>query len=88
MDQDDHVCLCFRVSKRKLLQHIRINQPRVASQMSECSGAGTGCGWCVPFLKKLFEQNGADLPSAQEYAASRERYRSTGERPSESVEIR
>jgi NAD(P)H-nitrite reductase large subunit len=24
--------------------------------MSECFGAGTGCGWCRPYLKKIFEQ--------------------------------
>lgn len=81
MDLDDNVCVCFRVSKRKLLQHLRVHQPRVASQLSDCGGAGTGCGWCVPFLKKLFEQNHADLPAAAEYAAAREAYRLTGERP-------
>ena len=81
MDLDDEVCLCFRVSKRKLLQHLRVVQPVVASQLSECGGAGTGCGWCVPFLKKLFEQNAESLPTAAEYAASRDKYRATGERP-------
>lgn len=81
MDLDDEVCLCFRVSKRKLLQHIRVNQPKVASQLSECGGAGTGCGWCVPFLRRIFEQNGEGLPTACDYAAARQRYRATGERP-------
>ena len=28
----------------------------MASQLSECSGAGTGCGWCIPFLKQLHRQ--------------------------------
>ena len=81
MDLDDNVCLCFRVTQRKLLQHLRVAQPRVASQLSECGGAGTGCGWCVPFLQKLFEQNADNLPSAAEYAALRETYRATGVRP-------
>lgn len=80
MDLDDEVCLCFRVTKRKLLQHIRVNEPKVASRLSECGGAGTGCGWCVPFLKRLFEQNGEGLPAASDYAAARLRYRETGER--------
>src|SRR5207249_4010968 len=35
MDLDDNVCLCFRVTQRKLLQHLRVAQPRVASQLSE-----------------------------------------------------
>ena len=80
MDLDDHVCLCFRVSKRKLLQYIAVQQPRVASQLSECGGAGTGCGWCVPYLRRLFEQNSESLQSAAEYAKSREAYRETGKR--------
>lgn len=23
--------------------------------MSDCYGAGTGCGWCIPFLERIFE---------------------------------
>ena len=56
MDLDDRVCLCFRVSKRKLVNFLRRELPRVPSQLSECGGAGTGCGWCIPFLKQLFRQ--------------------------------
>jgi NAD(P)H-nitrite reductase large subunit len=76
MDLDDHVCLCFRVSKRKLVNHLRLHRPRVASQLSECGGAGTGCGWCVPILKKLFEQGpdaAAEL-SPEAHAAGRAEY--------------
>ena len=56
MDLDDKVCLCFRISKRKLVNYLRRELPRVPSQLSECGGAGTGCGWCIPFLKQLFRQ--------------------------------
>jgi NAD(P)H-nitrite reductase large subunit len=35
---------------------IRLNKPKVPSQLSECGGAGTGCGWCIPFLKQLHQQ--------------------------------
>jgi NAD(P)H-nitrite reductase large subunit len=58
MDLDAKVCYCFHVTQRKLRNFIRIEKPRVASQLSECGGAGTGCGWCIPFLKQLFEQAG------------------------------
>ena len=51
----DELCYCFHVSQRKVVNYIRIHQPRVPSQISECGGAGTGCGWCVPFLRKLFD---------------------------------
>jgi len=76
MDLDDDVCLCFRVSKRKLLNYARLHRPRVASQLSQCGGAGTGCGWCVPILKKLFEQGQAAAAevSAEEYARQRAEY--------------
>ena len=55
MKLDDEVCLCFHVTRRKVTQFIRVNRPEVASQLSECFGAGTGCGWCRPFLEKIFE---------------------------------
>lgn len=81
MDLDDEVCLCFRVSRRKLLAYLRIERPAVASQLSQCGGAGTGCGWCVPYLRKLFAQETEELDrlSAEEYAAGRGRYRSEKE---------
>jgi NAD(P)H-nitrite reductase large subunit len=56
MDLDDQVCLCFHVTRRKLVNFVRIHKPKVASQLSQCGGAGTGCGWCVPFLKQIFRQ--------------------------------
>ena len=56
MDLDAKVCYCFHVSRRKLLNFIRRERPKVPSQLSQCGGAGTGCGWCVPFLKQLFSQ--------------------------------
>jgi NAD(P)H-nitrite reductase large subunit len=56
MDLDAKVCYCFHVTRRKLLSFIRLERPRVPSQLSQCAGAGTGCGWCVPFLRQLHEQ--------------------------------
>jgi len=50
---DDDVCYCFHVSLRKLVNFARRERPERASRMSECLGAGTGCGWCIPFLKRL-----------------------------------
>jgi NAD(P)H-nitrite reductase large subunit len=56
MDVDAKVCYCFHVTRRKLLRFIRLERPKVPSQLSECGGAGTGCGWCVPFLRQMHEQ--------------------------------
>jgi bacterioferritin-associated ferredoxin len=85
MHDDDHVCLCYHVSLRKLRAFIKREKPPVASQLSECLGAGTGCGWCVPFLEDLHRQwkNGdePDLPvSPRQYASARETYRESGRR--------
>ena len=86
MDPDRHVCLCFRVSQRKLVNFMRREKPAVPSRLSECLGAGTGCHWCVPTLEKLWKQWKADEEpdvdvSPEVYAAQRKHYHRTGERP-------
>lgn len=80
MHPDDHVCLCHRVSLHKIRGFLERERPAVASQLSECLQAGTGCGWCVPFLTQLHRQASAgelpDLPeSPAAYAARRAEYR-------------
>jgi NAD(P)H-nitrite reductase large subunit len=80
MEPDDELCLCFHVTQRKVLNYIRVEKPRRVAQLSDCYGAGTGCGWCRPFLKRLFDQAAqagqidAELPTATEYARLRSRY--------------
>jgi bacterioferritin-associated ferredoxin len=80
MELDDELCLCFHVTKRKVINFLRVERPQRESQMSECHGAGTGCGWCRPFLKKLFEAaqstgaSAAELPAANDYARGRTSY--------------
>lgn len=85
MELDDAVCLCFRVSKRKLLNFAARTSPKVASQLSQCGGAGTGCGWCVPYLRLLFRQHveakaaeSQETLTAAEYAAARAAYVKSG----------
>ena len=79
MELDDQVCYCFHVSKRKILNFIRLHRPRRASQVSECGGAGTGCGWCISYLKRYFEESQsaatqADDMTPEEYARMRADY--------------
>ena len=80
MQPDDEICYCFHVSKRKVLNFIRVHRPRRASQVSECGGAGTGCGWCRPFLEKYFRESveqGVTTPddlTPQTYAELRAKY--------------
>ncbi len=56
MSKDSDVCLCFHVSYRKIVNYVKVEKPKRASQISQCGGAGTGCGWCRPFLQRIFEQ--------------------------------
>ncbi len=88
MDPEDNVCLCFRVSLQKIRTYLEVEKPGVASLLSECFGAGTGCQWCVPFLKHLHAQHTrGETPdlrvSPQRYAESRAQYKQSGERDSE-----
>lgn len=57
MELDAKVCYCFHVSRRKLVNFVRREKPKVPSQLSLCGGAGTGCGWCIPFLKQIYQQS-------------------------------
>jgi len=83
MELNDELCLCFHVTKRKVVNYLKVNRVRRASQLSECYGAGTGCGWCRPFLIRLFEaqqaQEGDDLPTADQYAQKRADYVRSGQ---------
>lgn len=87
---DDDVCLCFHVSLRKIQNYLAREDPPVASLISECLSAGTGCGWCVPFLKHLHACHKAGKPvdlrvSPEEYARTRLVYRETKTRDEDVV---
>ena len=80
MDRHDDICVCFHVSLQKIEKFVRLESPKYASQISECYGAGTGCGWCIPFLEKIFEdfQTGQEIDlkmTRDEYVARRKNYR-------------
>ena len=80
MQLDDELCLCFHVTKRKVINYLRVERPRALSQLSECHGAGTGCGWCRGYLKRLFDETIAGQavsepdPTPAEYARGRGGY--------------
>jgi bacterioferritin-associated ferredoxin len=86
MDLDDELCLCFHVTKRKVINYLRVEKPRRAGELSHCFGAATGCGWCRPFLERLFQRHqrgelvpGSDpgegeFPTAERYADARAIY--------------
>lgn len=86
MNLDDELCLCFHVSKRKVVNFVRVTKPRRPSQLAECYGAGTGCGWCRPFLERIFREGqqepesgpAVDELSAEEYRRQRSAYVKSG----------
>ena len=76
MKPDDELCLCFHVTRRKVENFLRVERPAAPSQLAECGGAGTGCGWCRPLLRKLFDAHRAraeatELPDAERHASGR-----------------
>jgi len=80
MNPDDEICYCYHVSQRKLLNFARRTKPQRPSQMTECLGAGTGCGWCIPFLTKIAENPerfAIEGISPEEYAEQRKTYINT-----------
>ena len=85
MQLDDTICYCFHVTKRKIVNHLRVHKPRRASELSQCGGAGTGCGWCVSYLKRYFAEYetagrvGQDELTPEEYAKQRAGYIRAGQ---------
>lgn len=89
MEPDDELCLCFHITWRKVLNYMRVHRVRLPSQLSECGGAGTGCGWCRRQLERLTAlaaespPSAADIdawiaentPNKRQYAEGRQAYR-------------
>ena len=77
MNPDDDICYCYGVSARKLVNFARRRRPERSSLMSECLGAGTGCGWCIPYLMKIAEDPDGfkvEEMTAEAYAEARQAY--------------
>jgi bacterioferritin-associated ferredoxin len=81
LQPDDKICYCYGVSLRKLVNFSRRTNPVRPSRMTECLGAGTGCGWCIPFLVKIAANPDAfalEELSPEEYAERRKGYIKSG----------
>lgn len=76
------------------MNYIRIHKVRLPSQLSECQGAGTGCGWCRIFMQQLVDRIDTSsgppedleqwleqqMPAAQAYARRRADYIARGKK--------
>jgi bacterioferritin-associated ferredoxin len=92
LQPDDEICLCFHVTWRKAINFARVHRVKQASQMSECFGAGTGCGWCRKQLTRIVEEMkiaapqpneieawlAARSPRREQYARGRDKYIAEG----------
>ncbi len=84
MELDDELCLCFHVTKRKVLAFLRVNKPQRASQMSECFGAGHRLRLVPPLLEETVRsqppRSGSCDRAARrsQYAAGRTTYVKAG----------
>ena len=91
---DAEVCVCFHVRRRKIEAFCRRERPKVISLVSECLSAGTGCGWCIPFLRAIHAEVLAggprfEMPAREEYLAKRKEYhREKGVRGREEGDVR
>jgi bacterioferritin-associated ferredoxin len=97
MKADDELCFCFHVTWRKVINYIRQHRIQHASQVAECYGAGTGCGWCRRQITRMLDEvrsrppGDTDLdvwlsertPTSQAHAAGRQEYLQEREPPSE-----
>ena len=78
---DDEICYCYHVPLRKLVNYAQRVRPQRPSQMTECLGAGTGCGWCIPFLIRIAgdpDACGLGELTPEQYAERRSTYRASG----------
>lgn len=80
MQLDDKICYCYGVSLRKLINFSRRVRPDRPSLMTGCLNAGTGCGWCVPFLIKIAQDpDSVQITlSPDDYAEKRKEYNTGG----------
>ena len=77
--EEPELCICFHVPERKIRNYCRKQRPAVPSLISECYSAGTGCGWCVPFLKAIHAEivrggPAAEIPGQEAYRSMRKDY--------------
>ena len=59
-DAGPTVCSCFGVGRNTICRAIREQDLKTAAQVTACVKAGGNCGSCVPELKKLLSEAGAE----------------------------
>ncbi|HEU4674548.1 MAG TPA: nitrite reductase large subunit NirB [Motilibacteraceae bacterium] len=73
LPDDAQVCSCRAVTKGEVVQAVRAGRCSDVASVKACTGAGTGCGSCVPMLKSLLAEAGvtADPALCEHFAMTR-----------------
>jgi len=61
---DAQVCSCHAVTKQDIADVIHSGECADVPSIKACTKAGTGCGSCVPMLKKILEECGVEQSRA------------------------
>ncbi|WP_112271097.1 nitrite reductase large subunit NirB [Lentzea terrae] len=64
MPADAQVCSCHAVTKQTITDAIQSGVACDVAELKACTKAGTGCGSCVPMLKKLLTDCGVEQSKA------------------------
>ncbi len=64
LPDDAQVCSCLAVTKGRLCHAIAEHGISDVAGLKACTGAGTGCGSCVPMLKQLLVDSGVEVSRA------------------------
>ena len=64
MPADAQVCSCHAVTKQTITDAIQSGVACDVAELKACTKAGTGCGSCVPMLKKLLTECGVEQSKA------------------------
>ncbi|MGN6246173.1 MAG: nitrite reductase large subunit NirB [Motilibacteraceae bacterium] len=73
LPDDAQVCSCRGVTKAEVVEAVRAGRCSDVASVKSCTGAGTGCGSCVPMLKSLLAEAGvaADPALCEHFAMTR-----------------
>jgi len=56
LTQGKTICACKQVGRKRITEAIRQQGLTSVDDISECTGAGTGCGTCVPELQQILDE--------------------------------
>jgi nitrite reductase (NADH) large subunit len=56
LSDDSQVCSCNNVTKGQICEAIAAHELTTLNGVKACTKAGTGCGGCLPFVARIFEE--------------------------------